>query len=98
LAPEGYKKTLEAYRDLVQRCLGQQQATLEHAGTLSPHALSALQAQLKIRYPAATPQLVCKPNPALLAGWRLRVGDDVWAYSVADALQAPLPAIRMPSS
>jgi F-type H+-transporting ATPase subunit delta len=78
---------LRAYQRLVAREVARSQAVVEHAGPLSPAVVDAIAAAMARRYGrpvAATAQ----PNAALLAGWRVRVGDDVYENSVAGHLAA----------
>ncbi len=77
---------LAEYHRLVAAQLARGQAVVEHAGPLNPAAVSAIVANLTTRYGRnITP--VTKRNDALLAGFRVRVGDDLYESSVAGRLQ-----------
>jgi F-type H+-transporting ATPase subunit delta len=78
---------LSAYHRLVAAEVARGQAVVEHAGPIAPNALTAITANLATRYQRKiTP--VAKRNDALLAGVRVRVGDDVFESSVAGQLAA----------
>lgn len=78
---------LLAYHKLVAAELAKGEARVEHAGPVAPEALSAIAAALAKRYgrPVAA---TATPNPALLAGLRVRIADDVYESSVAGQLAA----------
>jgi F-type H+-transporting ATPase subunit delta len=78
---------LGAYRKLVANELAKGEARVEHAGPVAPAALAAIAAALARRYgrPVST---TATPNPRLLAGLRVRIGDDVYESSVAGQLAA----------
>ena len=61
------------------------QAVVEHAGPVAETLLKAIEGAMSQRYhrPVAA---VAKPRPDLLAGLRVRVGDDVYESSVAGQL------------
>ena len=61
------------------------QAVVEHAGTAQAAALDAVSAALSRKYGRAI-SWVAKRNDALIAGLRIRVGDDVYESSVAGQL------------
>ena len=69
---------VKAYQRLIATELAKSQAVIEHAGSISDATMSR-------RYGRAiTAQ--SKPHDALLAGVRVRVGDDVYESSVAGQL------------
>lgn len=78
---------LVAYRKLVAAELAKGEARVEHAGPVAPAALSGIAAALTKRYGRPV-TAVAAPNPALLAGLRVRIGDDVFESSVAGQLAA----------
>lgn len=84
--------TLKAYRRLVAAEVARGNAVVEHAGPVSEAALSAVAASLGKRYnrPVAAS---AKANPALLAGLRVKIGDDVFEASVAGQLSALSSAV-----
>jgi F-type H+-transporting ATPase subunit delta len=83
--PARPQAVLLAYHKLVAAELAKGEARVEHAGPVAPEALSAIAAALSRRYgrPVAA---TAKPNPALLAGLRVRIADDVYESSVAGQL------------
>lgn len=85
--PARLSLVLEAYRKLVATELAKGEARVEHAGPVTPGALAAIAAALGKRYGRPV-SAVAKPNPALLAGLRVRIGDDVFESSVSGQLSA----------
>lgn len=83
--PARPQAVLLVYHKLVAAELAKGEARVEHAGPVAPEALSAIAAALAKRYgrPVAA---TAKPNPALLAGLRVRIADDVYESSVAGQL------------
>lgn len=78
---------LHAYQRLVAAEVARGQAVVEHAGSASPAALDAIAAALSKKYGRKV-TASAKRNDALLAGLRVRVGDDVYESSVAGQLAA----------
>jgi F-type H+-transporting ATPase subunit delta len=78
---------LQQYRRLVARQLARNQALVSHAGALDAAILRAIEAAFSRKYqrPIAA---VTRPDPALLAGLRIRIGDDVYESSIAAQLAA----------
>ena len=78
---------LRAYNRLVTVEVAKGQAVIEHSGPVSDATLQAIAGSMTSRYKrpiiAST-----KPNASLLAGLRIRVGDDVYESSVAGQLAA----------
>lgn len=83
---------LQTYHRLVAAEVARGQAVVEHAGPASPASLDAIAAALSKKYgrPVAA---TAKRNDALLAGLRVRVGDDVYESSVAGQLAALSAAV-----
>lgn len=83
---------LKAYQRLIAAEVARGQALVEHAGPITAGVLSAIETSMTKRYgrPVAT---VTKPNDRLLAGFRVRVGDDVYESSVAGQLAALANAV-----
>ena len=77
---------LKAYRRLVAAEIARGQAVIEHAGPITPGVLAAIESSMTKRYGRKI-ATVTKPNPRLLAGMRVRVGDDVYESSVAGQLE-----------
>jgi F-type H+-transporting ATPase subunit delta len=83
---------LRAYHRLVAAEIARGQAVVEHAGAVSDATLAAIAAAMTRKYqrPVAS---TARPVPALLAGLRVRVGDDVYESSVASQLGALAAAV-----
>ena len=78
---------LKAYYRLVATELAKSEALVEHAGTITEATLAAIAAAMTKKYGRAV-TATAKPNPALLAGLRVHVSDDVYESSVAGQLSA----------
>jgi len=76
---------LKAYQRLVAAEVARGQAVIEHAGAINDATLASVAAAMTKKYqrPIAS---VARRNDALLAGLRVRVGDDVYESSVAGSL------------
>lgn len=83
---------LQAYQRLVAAEIARGQAVVEHAGPITPAALAGVEASMSKKYRRAI-ATVTKPNDALIAGFRVRVGDDVYESSVAGQLAALASAV-----
>lgn len=76
---------LTALHRLVAAEVARGQAVVEHAGPINPATLTTVAATLSTKYGRKiTPS--AKRNDALLAGLRVRVGDDVYESSIAGQL------------
>jgi F-type H+-transporting ATPase subunit delta len=83
---------LRHYHRLVATQLARNRALVEHAGAINDGILRAIEGVLMQRYQrpiAATAQ----SNPGLIAGLRIRVGDDVYESSVAGQLAALVSSV-----
>jgi F-type H+-transporting ATPase subunit delta len=78
---------LRAYARLVAADVARSQAVVEHAGSINDAALSAIAAAMTKKYGRQV-RATAKQNDALLAGLRVRVGDDTYESSVAGQLAA----------
>jgi F-type H+-transporting ATPase subunit delta len=76
---------LRAYHRLVAAKLAQSRAVVEHAGAIPDSLLQNISAALAKKYGRAV-AAVAQPNPGLIAGLRVRVGDDVYESSIAGQL------------
>lgn len=76
---------LRAYHRLVAAEFARGRAVVEHAGSISDAALTAIADAMTTRYGREV-TAVAKRNDALLAGLRIRVGDDTFESSVAGQL------------
>ncbi len=90
--PANTLAVLKAYQRLVAAEFARGQAVVEHAGFVNANALDAIAAALTKKY-ARPVTWVAKPNPALIAGLRVRVGDDTYESSVAGQLGALAAAV-----
>jgi F-type H+-transporting ATPase subunit delta len=77
---------LSAYRRLIATELARSEAVVEHAGAIPPATLDAIAANLA-RKTSRKVTITTKRNDALLAGVRIRLGDDLYESSVAGQLQ-----------
>jgi len=80
-------EVLKSYQRLVAAQLARNRALVEHAGAIDDAVLGAIAGAFTQRYqrPIAA---VAQPNPALIAGLRVRIGDDVYESSIAGQLAA----------
>lgn len=83
---------LQAYRRLIAAEIARGQAVVEHAGPITPGVLSNIESSMTKKYGRKI-ATVTKPNDRLLAGFRVRVGDDVYESSVAGQLAALAHAV-----
>ena len=90
--PANTLAVLKAYQRLVATEVARGQAVVEHAGSVSDATIAAITAAMAKKYSrkiTATTQ----PNATLLAGLRVRVGDDTYESSVAGQLAALAAAV-----
>jgi F-type H+-transporting ATPase subunit delta len=78
---------LRVYHRLVATELAKGHAVVEHAGAISDGMLQTIATDLGRRYGRPV-TATGKPNPSLLAGLRVRIGDDVYESSVSSQLSA----------
>ncbi|HWA09927.1 MAG TPA: F0F1 ATP synthase subunit delta [Opitutaceae bacterium] len=83
---------LKTYRRLVAADVARGQAVVEHAGPVTDAALAAIAGAMAKKYGRQV-SAVAKRNDALLAGLRVRVGDDTYESSVAGQLAALAAAV-----
>lgn len=83
--PANTLAVLKAYQRLVAAEFARGQAVVEHAGAVSDTILASIAAAMTKKY-ARPVAAVAKPNASLLAGLRVRVGDDTYESSVAGQL------------
>ena len=76
---------LRAYHRLIAAELGRSRALVEHGGPVSDPTLRLIADAMSRRYGRPVSS-VAKPNPSLIAGLRVRVGDDVYESSIAGRL------------
>jgi F-type H+-transporting ATPase subunit delta len=80
-------QVLNAYRHLLSLEIARGRAVVEHAGPVADAALTAIGEAMSRRY-ARPVTAIAKPAPGLLAGLRVRVGDDVYESSASGQLAA----------
>jgi F-type H+-transporting ATPase subunit delta len=83
---------LKAYQRLVAAEVARGQAVVEHAGSVSDATLAAIAASMTKKYSRSV-SAVARKNDALLAGLRIRVGDDTYESSLASQLAALAAAV-----
>jgi F-type H+-transporting ATPase subunit delta len=83
--PANALRVLRAYQRLVTSAIARGQAVVEHAGSMNDRALADIAAAMSRRYGRPITG-TARRNDALLAGLRVRVGDDVYESSVAGQL------------
>lgn len=79
--------SLQAYHKAIAVEIAKGEARVEHAGPVTAEALAAIASALSKRYARPVSPLATA-NPTLLAGLRVRIGDDVYESSVAGQLAA----------
>ncbi len=83
--PANALAVLKRYLRLVKAEVARNQAVVEHAGAITPQTLQAIASSLSKKYNRPV-SATAQPNPALLAGLRVRVGDDVYESSISGQL------------
>ena len=83
---------LKAYQRMVAAEVARQQAVVEHAGNVSNDVLASIAAAMTKKY-GRTITSTAQRNDKLLAGLRVRVGDDLYESSVAGQLAALATAV-----
>jgi F-type H+-transporting ATPase subunit delta len=83
---------LKAYQRLVAAEVAKGVALVEHAGAINDGVLSAIASSMTKKYGRKV-TASARPNPALLAGIRVHVGDDIYESSIAAQLDALASAV-----
>jgi len=83
--PPNSLAVLKAYRRLIAFEVARGQAVIEHAGSVNDSLLTNIEADMTRKYRRRITS-VAHRNDALIAGVRVRVGDDVYESSVAGQL------------
>ena len=78
---------LKAYHRLVAAEVAKGVALVEHAGAINEAMLSSIASAMTKKYSRRV-VATARPNPELLAGIRVHVGDDIYESSVAGQLAA----------
>jgi F-type H+-transporting ATPase subunit delta len=84
--PAQPKQVLLAYRRLIARELAKSRVVVEHAGPVTDGILRSLEGALTQKYKSQITASAVQ-NAALIAGLRLRIGDDIYEASVAAQLE-----------
>ena len=85
--PANLLAVLKAYQRLIAAEVARNHAVVEHAGPVSDAVVQQIAASMSKKYNRSV-TATAKTNPSLLAGLRIRVGDDVYENSVAGHLGA----------
>ena len=83
---------LKAYQRLIAAEVARGQAVVEHAGSVNDATLAAITTAMTKKYSRPV-SAVARKNDALLAGLRIRVGDDTYESSLASQLAALAAAV-----
>ena len=83
---------LKAYHRLIAAEVARGQAVVEYAGTVTDATLASIAAAMTKKYSRPV-TAVARKNDALLAGLRIRVGDDTYESSLASQLAALAAAV-----
>jgi F-type H+-transporting ATPase subunit delta len=83
---------LKAYARLIAAELAKSEAVVEHAGAITAATVAAVATAMTKKYGRPV-TATARPNPALLAGLRVHVGDDVYESSIAGQLAALSAAV-----
>lgn len=83
--PSGTVAILKAYQRLIVAEVARGQAVVEHAGSINDTILANIAAAMTKKY-GRTVAGIARRSDALIAGLRVRVGDDVYESSVAGQL------------
>ncbi|MBW7893935.1 MAG: F0F1 ATP synthase subunit delta [Opitutaceae bacterium] len=83
--PANPTMVLQAYHHYVARELAKSNAVIEHAGPLSDGALRSIEGALSQKYKRVVTASAVH-NAELIAGLRLRIGDDVYESSISGQL------------
>lgn len=77
---------LKTYLHFIRKAVAEQTAIVATPGSLSPDALAAIESSFSQLYGRSISAVVA-PDSSLIAGLRVRVGDDVYDASVAGRLR-----------
>lgn len=80
------RKLLANYLKLVRREIQKSQAVIEHAGPITQQVIATVTANLS-QLTGKSITATTRESPSLIAGLRVRLGDDVWDSSVTGKLQ-----------
>lgn len=83
--PSNSLAVLKSYYRLIAAETARGQAVVEHAGSVSAPVLAQISSVMTARYRRKI-AVISRPNDSLVAGIRVRVGDDLYESSVASQL------------
>jgi F-type H+-transporting ATPase subunit delta len=86
-SPRQSLSLLKIYQRLVVTELAKSQAVVSHAGPVGPNVVAQIESAMTEKYGRPI-QASASPDSSLLAGIRVRVGDDVYETSAASQLAA----------
>jgi F-type H+-transporting ATPase subunit delta len=78
---------LRHYQRLITTQLASNSALVEHAGAIDDGLLRSIEVAFARKYQRPI-NASARPNPALIAGLRIRIGDDLYESSIASQLAA----------
>jgi F-type H+-transporting ATPase subunit delta len=78
---------LRQYQRLITTQLARNSASVEHGGAIDDAMLLSIEAAFSRRYQRPI-TASARPNPALIAGLRIRIGDDLYESSISSQLAA----------
>ncbi|MDR1497676.1 MAG: F0F1 ATP synthase subunit delta [Puniceicoccales bacterium] len=84
--PAVLKPLLKAFQTALRREILRREIHIEHAGTLPALTMEQLTTFFEKKYSRRLAQVV-SPNPALFAGLRVRIGDDLYEASASATLE-----------
>jgi F-type H+-transporting ATPase subunit delta len=82
---------LKYYRGLVAAQLAKNCALVEHAGAIDAGGLGTIESALTQKYQRPI-KATAQSNPGLIAGLRIRIGDDVYESSIVSQLATLVPS------
>lgn len=89
--PASASAVLRAYKRLIEAEVARSRAVIEYAGEVSPSVFAQIASAMSQRF-GRTIEPVPVPRPELIAGLRVRVGDNVFENNVVNQLAALQPA------
>lgn len=84
--PANPLQVLQAYKTLIARELAKSHAVVEHAGPVADGVLRSIEGAFTQKYKRQV-TASARHNAGLIAGLRMRIGDDVYESSVAGQLE-----------
>lgn len=83
--PRRHRAILREYLRLVQKQIAHGQARVEYAGNMPADLVNAIEASLSAHYGRPITAVTAEKQE-LIAGWRIRVGSDVYDSSIQNRL------------